>query len=63
VSRFSARAGVRFAIDPDEIPLRFEYDHAEWRRVCAHPEADGLASCPEMIDLRRMIMQRRGMAR
>jgi hypothetical protein len=54
------RCGVRLAIDPDETPLRIEYDHAEWRRVCVHPEAEGLATCPEMIDRLRAIMRRRG---
>ena len=55
-----AKCKVVLEVDLEANPVRLSYDHEAWRKACVHADADGLPTCPEMIDLVRDLMGRRG---
>ena len=54
------RCGVKLEIDLDAVPVRLDYDHEAWHLACVHPDVDGPPTCPELIDLIREMIERRG---
>jgi len=42
------RCGISTVVELEQIPITIEYDHAEWERKCASPDAGGIALCANM---------------
>ena len=51
--------GIACTVDTDQDPIVIDYNYDEWRKECAHPDADDLVTCPQMLpSMRRLIGSR-----
>jgi hypothetical protein len=51
--------GITCTVDTSQDPIVINYNFDEWRKHCTHPNADDLATCPQMLpSMRRMIGSR-----
>lgn len=50
------RCGAVVVVDEREGLHRLVYSHEDWQRLCMYRDAEGLATCPEMIGRIRATM-------